>query len=361
MSEREVSRLAQDLRSGNAQDAVNVIRQELQNHPQIALQELRQANAMAGPNARLHLGQKSDGDVALVDNSGRTVARIDVQQQQQQQYSNNWNTQGRYQDNSWNNQGRYQDNSWSNQGRYQDQYYNGANGRPQDMSYLNGNRYDGYQNGRDNFYGQNQNQVGRLAQDLARGDARDAVRAVQDILRCSDDPSRAINEANRLADQMARRMGYRSAMEHIANTRDGSGNLAVVDQYGRQIARIDSYDNRNNNGWNNNNYDRYSTYPNNNSYYRNNDSYYQNNSSYYDGRPSYAPNQNNSRYGNGYYNGNYNGSYNNNNYDSYYGNNHNRLNGGQAAAAIGIGIVGGLILSNIGKHNNNNNFHRGRW
>ncbi len=344
MSEREVSRLAQDLRSGNAQDAVNVIRQELQNHPQYALQELRQANAIAGPNARLHLGQKADGDMALVDNSGRAVAHLG--HLQQQQYNNNWNTQGRYQDNNWNDQGRYQDNSWNNQGRYQDNSWN------------NQGRYQ------DNFYNQSQGQIGRLAQDLARGDARDAVRATQDILRNSNDPSRAINEANRLADQMACRMGYRSAMEHIANTRDGSGNLAVVDQYGRQLARIENCQpGYNNNGWNNNNnnYDRYSNYP-------NNGSYYQNGSSYYDGRPSYAPTQNNSRYGNGYYNG----SYNNNHYDDcppqqrYYGNNnnynnYNRLNGGQAAAAIGIGIVGGLILSNIGRHNNNNNFHRGRW
>ncbi|MBI2810802.1 MAG: hypothetical protein HYX67_08250 [Candidatus Melainabacteria bacterium] len=228
MSEREVSRLAQDLRSGNAQDAVNVIRYELQTHPQQALQELRQANNIAGPNARLHLGHKSDGDMALVDNSGRAVAHLG--HLQQQYANNNFN---RYQDSSYlNGQNRYQDNNYNSQGRYQDTYFNGSNGRPQDMSYLN-NRYDGYQNNtylngrvQDGFYNQSQGQVGRLANDLARGDARDAVYTVQDILRNSNDPSRAINEANRLADQQACRMGYRSAMEHIANTRDGSGNLA---------------------------------------------------------------------------------------------------------------------------------------
>ncbi len=356
MSEREVSRLAQDLRSGNAQDAVNVIRQELQTHPQQALQELRQANNIAGPNARLHLGQKPDGDMALVDNSGRAVAHLG---HLQQQYGNNnfnrYQDTNRYQDSSYlNGQNRYQDN---NLGRYQDSYFNGSNGRPQDMSYLN-SRNDGYQNNtylngrvQDGYYNRSQGQVGRLANDLARGDARDAVYAVQDILRNSNDPSRAINEANRLADQQACRMGYRSAMEHIANTRDGSGNLAVVDQYGRQIARIENCqtDNRYSNG----NYERYSTYP-------NNDRYYQNGSTYYDGRPSYAPTQNYNRY---------NGSYNNGGYDDcppqqryYGGNNYSHLNGGQAAAAIGIGLVGGLILSNIGRHNNNNNnFHRGRW
>ncbi|MBI2810803.1 MAG: hypothetical protein HYX67_08255 [Candidatus Melainabacteria bacterium] len=106
----------------------------------------------------------------------------------------------------------------------------------------------------------------------------------------------------------------------------------------------------------NNNYDRYTTYP-------NNSSYYQNGSTYYDGRPSYAPTQTYNRY-NGSYNNGYDDCppqryYGGNNYNNY--NSYSHLNGGQAAAAIGIGLVGGLILSNIGRHNNNNNFHRGRW
>ncbi len=182
MSEREVSRLAQDMRSGNAQDAINVIQHELHTRPQQqVLQELRQANNIAGPNSRLHLGHKPDGDMALVDNSGRAVAHLGHLQQQQFGGNSNFN---RYQDSSYlNGQNRYQDTYNNPQGRYQDSNFIGANGRPQDMSYLNNNnRYDGYQNNnylngrvQDNFYNQNQGQVGRLANDLARGDARDAV------------------------------------------------------------------------------------------------------------------------------------------------------------------------------------------
>ncbi|MBS2002437.1 MAG: hypothetical protein U0103_05670 [Candidatus Obscuribacterales bacterium] len=320
MSEREVYRIAQDMRSGNAQDAANVIRYELQANPQQVLQELRMANSMAGPNARLHLTQRPDGDIAMVDNYGRSVANLGRLQQMQYNNYNNYNN-------------------------YDSRYYqNGANGYPQDMSYLN----NGYGN-------QNYGQVGRLANDLARGDTRDAAITAQNIIRTYDDPNRALNEANRLADQRAYQMGYRSAMEHIAQT--GRGDLAVVDQYGRQLARIDNC---------NNNYDRYSQYPNNGSYYSSNGSYYDNYN-------------NNSRYNGSYYNGNYNSSYyNGNNYNNryyssggysdycppqrYYGNN---MNGGQVAAAIGLSIIGGLVMSNIGRHNNYNNYnnyhHRGRW
>jgi hypothetical protein len=384
MSEREVSRLAQDMRSGNAQDAVNVIRYELQTQPQQALQDIRAANNYAGPNARLHLGHKADGDMALVDNAGRPVAHLGHLQQQYSNYS------------------RY--DSYNNYSRYDG--LNGANGIPQDMSYLNNrynNGYDRYNNGYNNGYDRYNNgydrynngydrynngydrynngydrynngydrysngydqlnnpangQIGRLANDLARGNTGDAQYVAQTIMRSSDDPSRALNEANRLADQMACRMGYRSAMEHIAQTR--SGDLAVVDQYGRQLARIENCNNGYNNGYDN----RY--YSNNGSYY---DGRYSSGSGYYD--PRYSSSSAYTNYDRYYNNSGYNGSYNNGAYYSgysdynqrYYG---NSINGGQAAAAIGIGLLGGLIMSNIGRHNNYNNYnnyhHRSRW
>ncbi len=307
MSEREVYRIAQDLRAGNAQDAANVIRYELQTQPQQALQDLRAANNIAGPNARLHVGQRPDGDVALVDNYGRSVANLG-RLQQYNGYDNRYPNNNGY------------DNRYPNSNGYDNRYPNGANGYPQDMSYLNNNRYNG---------GQNYGIVGRLANDLARGDTRDAAMTAENIMRSYNDPNRALNEANRLADQRAYQMGYRSAMEHIAQTRNGD--LAVVDQYGRQLARIENYNN--NNRYYPNNNDRY--YPNNNDrYYPNNGSYYPNNGSYYPNNGSYYPNNN------GYYNGG----------QRYYGN----INGGEAAAAIGLSILGGMVLSNIGRHNHNN-------
>jgi hypothetical protein len=277
----------------------------------------------------------------------------------------------------YNNYSRY--DSTNNYNRYDG--LNGANGIPQDMSYLNNrynngsdrynngydrynngydrynngynNGYDRYNNGYDQYNNQNYGQVGRLANDLARGDTRDAQYIAQSIMRSSEDPSRALNEANRLADQQACRMGYRSAMEHIAQTRNGD--LAVVDQYGRQLARIENC----NNGYNNGYDSRY--YSNNGSYY---DNRYNSGNGYYDPRYSSSTTYNN--YDRYYNNSGYNGSYNNGSYYSgysdynqrYYG---NSINGGQAAAAIGIGLIGGLIMSNIGRHNNYNNYHRSRW
>lgn len=111
MSEREVYRLSQDLRSGNAEDAARVIHQELQTRPQVAAQELREANNMAGQNARLHVGHKADGDMAIVDNSGHAVIRLGHLQQQSQ--FSNYNSLGRYQDSNYNSsiQNRYLDNN----------------------------------------------------------------------------------------------------------------------------------------------------------------------------------------------------------------------------------------------------------
>ncbi len=370
MSDREISRLTRDLQTGNAEDASSVIRHEIQVNPQSALQEVRQANQLAGPNARLHVGHKQDGDMAIVDHTGRPIVQLGHLGQQNlnnqngryqdQSYLNGQN--GRPQDTSYlNNQnGRYQDQSYLNgqNGRYQDQsYLNNQNGRPQDMSYLNNQNgryqdqsYLNGQNGRyqDQSYLNNQNGryqdgsysnggqsqvVGRLANDLSRGDARDASNVLNYVLRSGDDATRVIQEANRCADQQAARMGYRSAMEHIGINR--RGDIAIVDQYGQPIERAGNInDSRQQN---------------------NNSSYYQDRqqSNYYDNRSTYAPQQNGSNY--------YGDQYQQQQQQQWqqqqrYGN----MNGGNAALGIGIGVVSGLLLSNIGRNNNNNNFHRHR-
>jgi hypothetical protein len=366
MSEREVSRIAHDLKNGNAEDAVNVIRNELQTHPQLALQELRQANQMAGPDARLHVGHKQDGDMALVDSTGRPIAHIGNPQQLQQQYGRTDYPNSTYPNNTNPNSiGRYADSApyLNGQNRPQDQSYlngqNNPNSRFQEQPYQNGRYQDGingnqnYLNGRiqesygQNQYGNPQAQIGRIAQDLVRGDARDAARELHNAIQHTDNPRRLIDEANRCADEQARRMGYRSAVEHIGTNR--RGDIAVVDQNRQPIERVGNI-NDNYNNVNNGIDSRYQSYP--NPSYPGTQNYYQDRQ-----QSSYYPNQNPN-----YANPNYVGSNYGDNYvqpqqqyipqQQYYPN-----NGGSTALGLGIGVVSGLLLSNIGRNNNYNSYH----
>jgi hypothetical protein len=228
MNERAVSRLATDLQNGNYNEAASICRSELNADPQSALQDIKQANLLAGQNARMHIGTRhSDGDMAIVDQNGQVMTRIGNPYQQSQGYDagfNNGQIAQRY-PNQFPQDGNYPGqmpqrypNQFPQDGNYPGQEYPGQfsqNGR-----YPGQFQQDGWQNG---GFQNSQNQrmeVQRLAQDLAVGNTSEAAYLTQNLLQ-SPDGQRAIQSANQLADMEARQYGRYRAAEHAVPMRNG--------------------------------------------------------------------------------------------------------------------------------------------
>jgi hypothetical protein len=68
--EQRAARLAEDLHSGNRQDASHILRDEFMSRPAEAVALINAASRGAGPNAREHIVVQRDGDVLLTDPYG---------------------------------------------------------------------------------------------------------------------------------------------------------------------------------------------------------------------------------------------------------------------------------------------------
>jgi len=220
MSDREVQRLSNDLRTGNTTDAANVVMFELQSNPRAAMQIIRQANSEAGRNG-MHIGTRQDGDMAIIDQYNRPIAHLGNVNQIGNPNNRGYNpVQGQGSDNRGYNPGQGQ--GYDNRG------YNPAQGQGYDNRYNNQGRGQGYD--------PTQQMVGRLAQDLVQGNTGDALNVLNSLMQRPGDAARRIQDANQLADQEARQQGLNGAREHIG-TRRSDGDVAIVDDSGRPIAR----------------------------------------------------------------------------------------------------------------------------
>lgn len=75
--EQRAARLAEDLHSGNRQDASHILRDEFMSRPAEAVALINAASRAAGPNPREHILVQRDGDVLLTDPYGSEhVGRI---------------------------------------------------------------------------------------------------------------------------------------------------------------------------------------------------------------------------------------------------------------------------------------------
>ncbi len=84
----------------------------------------------------------------------------------------------------------------------------------------------------------------RLAQDLLQGNVRDAALVLHDVIGHGDSSS-CIQQANQLADQAARQQGAKSPA-HITVRQDGD--VAIVDQNGREVVQAGNIYRQNDDG-----------------------------------------------------------------------------------------------------------------